>query len=91
MIKDRAVVEAHLALLGWVPFGWCRGGAVRGDLVVWVNYEADFKGDRMGWTRRDAARGMFPTDAEGNEYQWTDDDDAFWILAKALTEDERFT
>jgi hypothetical protein len=45
-------MEAHLALLGWVPFDWDKGGAhnpAMSDIVVWVTQFPD-NDDDIGWT-----------------------------------------
>jgi hypothetical protein len=89
LTNDRGVMEAHLALLGWVPFDWDKGGAhnpAMSDIVVWVTQFPD-NDDDIGWTKRS----MFPTALDPEPAEWVADDAVFWRLAKALTEDERFT
>lgn len=82
-------MEAHLTLLGWVPFRWSKAAAhnlSKNDIVVWINWHASSDGDWFGWSRGN----IFPTPDFDEVRQWPPDDELFWQLAKGLTEDERF-
>ena len=80
-------MEAHLALLGWVPFDWAQAAAynpLKNDIVVWLNWQRGDDGDWFGWTKRSMLLGKY------RAVSWAEDDKVFWQLAIALIEDERF-